>query len=806
MSRLLLLLLSIACSGGANVCFAQDSVKSAVASLTRHCGDCHGGGAAEGGLDLDSLSNDLGDAAAFATWERIHDRIAAGEMPPPQDSELNEGDRQSLLRSLAEPLTEAHAATKGTVLRRLNRREYENTLNDLFGTHLDIASLLPEDGRSGEFDNVGQSLDISMTQLQRFLEAIDSVIDIVVVEGTHPPPVETIVASYADTRGADKFIGSAWHKLEDGAVVFYRDAGYPNGMLREANAKISGRYEVTVTGYAHQSDRPITFELAATTFARGLREPTFGYFSLAPGKPQVVTTEVWLDERFMIKLTPQGLFDPNNEIKKNGLANYRGPGLAIQSVTLRGPLTDEFPLRGHRLMFSDLERTEIEPKNRQDRKRRNYRSRFEIRSTDISADIERSLTRIAATAFRRPVSKAQVQPFVSLFESQSQAGAETEDAYLTAVAAIFCSPEFLYLQEPPGPLDDSALATRLAYFLTRTTPDSRLLELAAAGHLTSDPQALSGEVDRLLVDSRSERFIADFCDAWLNLRDIEFTSPDRDLFPEFDPYLQHSMLQETRRYFRHLIVENRPAEELVRSDYAMLNERLAEHYGVSGVDGPEIRRVDLPSDSLRGGFLSQAAVLKVSSNGTNTSPVVRGVYVTERLLGTHVPPPPPGVPGVEPDIRGATTLRELLAKHRDVDQCRACHAMIDPPGFALEQFDPIGTLRENFRSLGQGERLDRVVKDRKVRYRVGPPVDATGQWANGDKFAGYAEFRDQLAAKPQTLYRTLAIKLMTFATGRPMGFSDHPEIERIVARGEADGYRIGDLMRRIVCSEIFRNK
>ena len=271
------------------------------------------------------------------------------------------------------------------------------------------------------------------------------------------------------------------------------------------------------------------------------------------------------------------------------------------------------------------------------------------------------------------------------------------------------------------------------------------------------------------------------------------------------------MLAETRAFFRKLIDDNLSVTNVVKSDFAMLNSRLAEHYDimekeVGGVAGPEIRPVKLPAESVRGGLLSQGSVLKVSANGTNTSPVVRGVWVMERILGQTPPPPPPGVPGVEPDIRGAQTLRELLDKHRNQDNCRNCHKLIDPPGFALESFDPIGGWRERFRGMGDGERPRLEINGQQVRYRLGPPVDSSGELPGGEKFAGFREFQGLLADDEDALARALAKKLLTFATGRELGFSDRAEVERIVSESAAHDHGVRDLLRLVVTSEIFRKK
>lgn len=778
--------------------------------LGEHCADCHGGGAAEGGFRLETLGDDLRDPADHAAWVRLFDQVAEGKMPPEEAIGPDPADRRRMIGSLGDALRRAHTATKGTVLRRLNRREYENTLNDLFGTHVDLASRLPEDGRAGGFDNVGEALEVSDVQIERYLQSIDAVLDDAIADRTEPIESTTRSASYADTRGADKFIGNQWHLLDDGAVVFYRRIGYPSGMLREANILDRGRHRIRVTGYAHQSDEPITFSVGATTFARGVEKPTFGYFSMPPkdeqGEPTTIELEAWIEDRYMIEVTPWGISDDDYEIKKNGVENYSGPGLAILSVEVEGPIVDEFPSRGHRLLFDGLDRSEVEPKNPAEKRRSSYRPRFEIRSDDPSEAVRPVLARVATRAFRRPVSGAEVDRYVGLFREEMDLGATIEAALRTSVSAIFCSPEFLFLLEPPGRLDDHALATRLAYLLTRTTPDEPLSEAAREGRLVGNPDEIGRHVKRLLADPRSERFINDFADAWLDLREIEFTSPDQKLYPEFEAYLQDSMLRETRAFLRELVNENLGVTNLVDPDFAMLNGRLAEHYGIDGVTGPKVRRVELSEDSVRGGILSHASVLKVSANGTNTSPVVRGVWVSERVLGFHPSPPPPGVSGVEPDTRGTTTLREQLHRHRDSDDCRGCHAVIDPPGFALESFDPIGGWRDRYRSLGVGDPVSLRINARKVRYKLGLPVDASGVTAGGDPFDGFAAFRDVLTSDPERLARNFVTKIAVFATGREMGFSDRAEIDRIVRESGESGYGVRDLIRSVVQSDLFQSK
>lgn len=772
--------------------------------LKRNCLDCHEGESGEGGFAVDHLILDLGTEEHFAKWERIHDRLNRGEMPPEDAGQPDPVAKSKFLAELQQSLTAAHAKSKSTMLRRLNRQEYENSLNDLFGIELKLADQLPEDGRAHEFDNVGSALSLSMVHLEKYMAAARQVLDEAIAKTTMQPEIQRIEGSYANTREGEEFIGKIWKQLPDGAVVRFSGGGYPSGMIRSANVRDSGRYRIEVTGYAYQSGQPITFSVGGTTFKQGAEKPIYGYFVFQPGQPQTIELETPIESGYMIQIEPHGIEDPDRYQRKS-IADYAGPGLAIQSVVLTGPLMDQFPSRGHRLIFDGIRRMEVEPGDPRQKTKPWYKPRFEIESDNELLDAGQSLERIAAFAFRRKVTADEVKPYLDLFESQRQTGQSFEDSLRQSVTAIFCSPRFLFLQETDGPLNDFEIATRLSYFLQRTMPDRQLLSLAARGKLR-EPDQILAQAQRLMQSPRFQRFIEDFADAWLNLREMDFTAPDESLFPEYDPYLRYSMPLETYAFVRELLESNLPIRNLVQSDFAMLNERLAEHYGIPDVSGPAIRKVSLPPESLRGGILSQASVLKVSANGTNTSPVVRGVYVLERILGETPLPPPPGVPGIEPDIRGATTLREQLVQHRSLTQCQSCHRKIDPPGFALEFFNPIGGLRDRYRSLGEGERVDVRVRGRKVHYRLGPPVDGSGVTETGEKFEDYRQFRELLVANEKRLARAFTEKLLTFAAGRELGFSDRPEVERIVESTAAGGYRAADLLQAVMTSRIFLHK
>ena len=785
--------------------------KATEAFLEMHCFDCHGEGENKGGLDLEKLGRDLTDAATFAKWERIFDRVDKGEMPPAKVKDQPKPRELAEFRgSLFSRLEKAHATAKGTVLRRLNRREYENTMNDLFGTALELEKLLPEDGRSGEFDNVGETLGISMQHMGMYIRTAGMVLEEAIANTIEAPKPQKRVARYTDDKRMDRYLGDNRLKLVDGSIVRFSAGGYPRGDIKSVSTREEGFYRVKVSGFAYQSDTPITFSVGAITFRRGEEEPIFGYFSFPPGVPgklHTVELTVFMGDRYMIQIEPYGIADTDlsrRRKEKIHAREYKGPGLAIHSVEVEGPLVGEFPTRGHKLLLSGVKRTEIPPRNPNDRKKKKYKPQFEIKSADEKTDAEQALGRLVNTAFRRPVEPHEVTPYVKLFQTERARSEAFEPALRTAAIAVLSSPHFLYLREPAGALDDYALASRLSYFLTRTAPDAGLLSLARAGKLRAN---LRAQTERLLKDKRFERFITDFTEAWLNLREMDFTIPDRTLYPEYEPYLRFSMPRETEAFLRELIAGNHPASAIVKTDFAMINDRMAEHYGIDGVAGSQFRKVALPANSWRGGFLSQGSVMKVSANGSATSPVVRGVYVMERILGITPTPPPPNIPGVEPDVRGAATLRELLDKHRNVTSCASCHNHIDPLGFALESFDVTGMRRDRFRNRSKGgEKVNAVVRGREVAYRLGPAVDSSGKFLDGNSYRDFRAYRNYLAKHDDRLARAFAGKLLTFATGRELGFSDRAELDRIVADTAQNKHRLRDLLHRIINSEIFLNK
>lgn len=749
---------------------------------------------------MDQISFDLEDPATFDTWERIYDRAISGEMPPQKILDRPKANELDVFSKHLEPLLiDSHLKHKGTVLRRFNRQEYENTLNDLMGTNLRLASHLPEDGRSHEFDNVGESLSLSMEHLKQYIHAAGLVFDQVIRQVDYPLLYKKKKIFFRE-QTLKAHLGKQWKKSNDGAIVHFYGGSYPTGLLKESRVRKSGLYRFRITGYAYQSKEPITCVLIRESYAPGSKKEIIAAPEFVPAKPTTFEMEVWLDDGYMIKFDPQGIYRfPGFE--HLDVNEYEGSGFAFLGAEIEGPLKEGYPRYGYDLIFDGIERKELPPNHPSNREHSWYKPKFELFCEDENKTIDRFLVKMGSLAFRETVDLKQMVAYRELYFSERAKGESIDASLRTIFCAIFSSPRFLFLQERVGKLSDYRIKDRTRLFLNRSLDDS---SESIKAHADADMRTFT---ELLIKSEKFDRFIKDFTDNWLDLRNIDFTSPDRTLFPEFDNYLKYSMLEETRAFVRRMFLENLPISNLVKSDFAMINERLARHYGIEDVTGSKIRPVSLPANSPRGGLLTQGSILKVTANGTNTSPVMRGVWVMERILGQVPTPPPPGISGVEPDIRGAETLRDLLEKHRSTESCQGCHAKFDPLGFALESFNPIGGYREHYRSLNpSAPKVERKVRAKSVQYREGPEVDSSGEFSDGKSFTDIHDFMTRLSEDEELLARCFVLKLLTFATGRELGFSDREEVERIISQCSEDGYRAGDLLHAVISSNIFQYK
>jgi hypothetical protein len=765
--------------------------------LAKHCLTCHNDRVQKGELRLDTLPATMTTAEQRATWKAVLDRTRAGEMPPAKQPRPTAAELAALTGWIEERLTaheHARQAKEGrVVLRRLNRLEYENTVRDLLGVPVEVSDLLPEDNRAHGFDTISEALNISSVHLDRYLAAARAALDAGLIKT--PKPEATLTKhELLESKNNVALIGKQFRRQANGALAMFQMGrfGAPLPIAENFRSRIPGWYRLRLTVAGIQTKTPIAFALAHSGNAFGIDTDLIAYEDALPDQAKTFEYRVWLGRNHSLQIhaTGLGLRTYNDAPTAQGpVEQYQGPGIAVSGIEIDGPLYDTWPLRGQQLLFG----TEaVAPKGQE----KNKFAKREFVAKEPLADARRLLPGFLTAAFRRPVSADKVQPYLTLVEQQLQSGASYEEAMRAAATAALCSPDFLFLVEAPGWLDDYALASRLAYFLTRTAPDAELLRAAGQQELRT-PAGLRRQTERLLTAPTADRFGADFTDGWLDLRNIAFTMPDRVLYPEFDRLLEYSILQETRRFFATVVSEDLPATHFVQSDFALLNERLAKHYQIPGVVGVGFRKVPLKPEYHRGGVLTHASVLKVSANGTSTSPVVRGVYVLERFLGQTPPPPPPGIPAVEPDIRGAKTVREILAKHRATETCASCHRTIDPPGFALESFDVIGGWREKFRVLPEkGPR----------KFALGLPVDASGEWPDGRKFAGFDEFRQQLLAQPERFVTALAGHLIAFGTGHEVSVADRASVQRLAQENvrQKQGFRA--LLHALVQSELFRRK
>jgi hypothetical protein len=717
-------------------------------------------------------------------------------------------------KKIAAAESAAIAAEGRTVLRRFNRAEYVNTVRDLLAVDVELKDLLPPDTSITGFDNSAESMHVSAYLMQSYLDAAERVLDAAIASGPKPNTVKRRL-DIKDERTV-KPKGSVYRHIDDGVAIFSSwVSANIQVTLWQFQSRERGKYRFRISGYGYQTQKPVEFHVMVGPLNAAAQQDLVGYFDVPADKPTVVEFDLSMDPAQTIRIIADNLGAIPPDVEKVGAENYKGPGLVVQWVDIEGPIVEAWPPKSHRLLFGDLPQKPTGERS----------NRREVISEEPLVDAERILREFARRAFRRPVTDADIKPFLSRVQAKLDQKASFEEAMRVGLRAVLVSPHFLFLREKPGKLDDFALASRLSYFLWSSMPDEELMSLAgqtnpkrergtsdddpslarrvSVGKL-SDPKVLRQQVERMLRDPKAAAFTENFTGQWLGLRAIDATMPDRMLYPEFDDVLKVSSVKETQLFFDELLKHDLSLTNFVASDFTFLNGRLAQHYGIPGIEGMEFRKVPLTPGSRRGGVLTMASVLKVTANGTTTSPILRGAWVLERILGTPPPKPTVDVEAIDPDIRGATTIREQLAKHRDNAACASCHAQIDPPGFALENYDVIGGWRDHYRKIGDFERA--MINGRMARYRNGPAVDAADVLADGRKFQDIDEFKQLLLADKDQLARALAEKLLTYATGSVPTTADHAELNAIVGRVREKNYGFRLLVHEVVQSEVFRSK
>ena len=761
--------------------------------LTRHCVECHGPQKSKGDLRLDRLAPDFNADAARESWRRVQEQLSAGAMPPKGKPRPTPEELRILTDWVGAGLDAAESVRRvkegRVVVRRLNRNEYQNTIRDLLGVDIDLVELLPLDSSSHGFDNLGEAMHISSFLMERYLEAADKALSVAIVNSAQPP-YQKKRYRLQEERAVTSATEKVYRSLDDGLVMF-SSSHWNSIVVGQFYPPDRGRYRFRVSASGFQSaGKPVVYRVDAGPMLMGTKNHLVGYYDAAADEPTVVEWTDHLEARSHIRIHPYGLAVAQT-VNKIGAAEYPGPGLAVQWVEVEGPIHEQWPPASHRQIFGDL--PQKPDKNR----------RLEVVSEHPAADATRILRAFTRRAFRRTVKEEELRPYVDLVLAKLQEQRTFEQAVRVGLAAVLVSPDFLFLREKPGALDEFALASRLSYFLWSSMPDEELLGLAEKGEL-SQAEILRAQTERLLRDPKASAFTENFVGQWLALRDIDFTEPSTILYPEFDDMLKVSMVKESQLFFDELLKNDRSISNVVSSDFSMLNGRLARHYGIPGVEGWAFRKVALPDGCHRGGVLTMGSVLKVTANGTQTSPVLRGAWVLDRILGTPPPRPPAGVPSVEPDIRGATTIRAQLAKHRQLETCATCHVRIDPPGFALESFDVIGGWRENYRTTGRGQEVK--VDGRCMPYLQGPKVDAADVLPDGARFESIDEFKALLLRDKDQIARALAARLLTYATGGAPARADQPQIEAILGKIRGKDYGLRTLIHEVVQCGLFRSK
>jgi len=833
--------------------------------LENHCLDCHDALEQKGDLDLENLSFDLTDPQVMSKWVLIHDRAQAGEMPPKKKKRPEAAALTEFLESIGIPLLEADreriAQNGRSKVRRLNRLEYENALKHILkAPWLQVADRLPEDGTEHLYNKIGDRLDVSHVQMAKYLETAEFAIRTAVDRAAYPAiktkhyaREEDRMLNYlkyrrnaqtAPTRAAIPLLGltpqpevirgnqpttvgesnPALRELEAFGFVSGTYTATTKYDFNSVNIPVDGDYRIRMKTYTFMAgpngrrggnDHGLTGGDPAwwrpdrnVAFA-GKRSEPITIYALSPSQdsrwlttfdsypePHVVERVVTLRKDETIRPDAGRLVRTRPGWKGNPNATKEGvPGFALNWLEVEGPLSDVWPPASYQAIFDDLPFEADENK------------RITVVSKNPDKDAQRLLLRFMRNASGIPkLRKSDAAPYVGIYRKAVELGSPFTEAMISAAASILCSPDFLYFESQPGKLDNYEIANRLSYFLWNGPPDETLLKTRNLHHAST----LEAQAERMLDDPKSERFINAFLDYWLDLREINANTPDAELYPDYylDDQLTEASLLETRLFFNEMLDLDLPVRNLVDSDFTFVNERLARHYGLEPFEGVQLRRVDLPEDSPRGGVLTQASVLRVTANGTTTSPVVRGAWVMERIMGVHIPPPPSGVEAVEPDTRGATTIREQLDLHRQSESCNACHSKFDPAGFALESFDVAGGWRDRYRAVGDiGDPVEGLGKNgHAFVFREAEPVDPSGAFSDGRSFEDIDGLKALLLEDERVVARNFVKQLIVYATGAPVSFSDRSAVEAILDRSTKSGYGTRTILKEVVQSGLFRIK
>lgn len=765
---------------------ANDAPADIQPLLQRYCVRCHGPEKQKGDIRLDRLTG-----LESATFQAVYEQLADGSMPPDDQRQPASTERKALMKHVLE-LARKDSVVTASGLRRLNKREYGNTVRDLLGLHngtFDPSEYIYDDEIDEGFDTAADSLVISNELLMEYMEAAHkSLWHALFTSETSPPDARVINVNVGRMRGVggSRYINNGRNHIvcRSGGKAMVYDGRSTRTM------QIPGRYTITVTAAGIDRDTyPVRFTPAEGPLVMGFgvkqdsaasvsaRAQLLRTFELQDNVEQTFQFDAWIDKgHFPYFSFVNGSSKPITQVRSNIRRRkidpsamtkpYRGPGIRISAFRVEGPFLDEWPPTSIRTTFNSDEIPDL---------------------TD-PADRKEVIARFARRAFRRNVSEEEVAPYIDYLNRQHVSGASWHDATIRTFAAMMSSVDFLYIREDKGELDAYELANRLSYFMWSTMPDAELFAHAKSGNL-NDPAVLRKQLTRLLDDERSSHFSDSFASQWLSLDKLGSMPPDGRT-KEFRPYykddLEPAMLQETRRFFRHVLQGNRSVRDFIDSDYSFVNRGLARLYGVpySGDDN-EFVRVTFPPGAKRGGLLGHGSVLTLTANGVETSPVERGVWVLADFLGTPPPPPPKEVPAVTPDLNGAETVRDLLEKHRSDKACMECHRRMDPLGFALEAYDPIGRFRTS--------------------YSRTQSVSTQGNYLGKD-FADVSGLKQILASDLRPFARNLVIRIAEYAKGRTLVAADFETVESILDEAEENNFKLKSIIMAIATGDLMTHR
>jgi mono/diheme cytochrome c family protein len=736
--------------------------------LTKYCTGCHGPSKPKAGLNLASFKDETSARSHRKTWERIKEYVEGGLMPPddrPQPTREEAGQLTGWIRSALKADDCGRTFDPGRVtIRRLNRAEYNNTIRDLISIDFHPADDFPSDDVGYGFDNIGDVLSMPPILLEKYLAAAELISEEAIVAA---PSAKGMVKTWAGETLGSNAGGSA---RDDGTLVLTSESEIAVNHQFPRNA----HYVIRVRACGDQAG-PDPVRMAVRIDGKELKRfdvtapagkfQDFQFRQNLRGGPRRVSIAFLND-----------YYEPSAPDPKQ-----RDRNLIVESIEVEGPLYstgDPLPEMHRRIIFTT-------PKN----------------AGDTSRASRAVLERFASRAYRRPVSEGELAKLMKLVDLALRKGDSFERGVQLAMQAILVSPQFLFRVElgsradlintrasetaRPEKIGDFELANRLSYFLWSSMPDDELWRAALDGSLRS-ADTLDKQVRRMLRDPKAHALVENFAGQWLQLRNLRSLNPDRGRFPSFDEKLREAMIRETELFFEAVMRGDSSILEFVDSDFTYVNERLARHYGITGIKGEQFRRVKLKGHE-RGGLVTQASILTVTSNPTRTSPVKRGKWVLEQLLGTPPPPPPPNVPVLTEDAKALTaaTLRLRMEQHRSKASCAVCHNKLDPLGFGLENFDAVGAWRDQ---------------------DSGVPVDSSGTLPSGESFRGPKELKTILKAHTPEFTRCLTEKMLTYALGRGLEDYDRCAVEEIVKSLRSNRYRFSALVLGIVRSDPFQKR